>query len=140
MRKLFVLLAALPAIVTLAGCDTPAGPVVHDHQVVERGAATAVPPEVDMGAGGLTVRGGASALRPADLEDDVADLRPTVDYQAQGSSGRLKVSQSGTVSGSHKNDWQLGLQDSTPLDLHVNFGAGDAALKIGELSLTGLEV
>ena len=39
-----------------------------------------------------------------------------------------------------KYEWDLRLSDRVPLDIHVNFGAGQAQLDLGSLDLRGVEV
>ena len=51
------------AVWTIAcGMSGPAGPVVHEHHAVERGAATSAHVEIDMSAGDLAVKPGAKTL------------------------------------------------------------------------------
>lgn len=135
--------AAAAAVVVAAswtaGCNMimPAGPVVHEHHVVERGKATSARVEIDMGAGELSLKSGAKGLLEGDFDFNIPTLKPAIAYDVDGGTGALKVSQ-GSASGDYENSWRLSLDETTPLDLHVNLGAGDAQLVLGRLSLQSL--
>jgi uncharacterized protein DUF2154 len=130
----------LPFFTTIAcGLNESAGPVVHEHQVIERGAATQARVELDMSAGELAVKPGAMTLFEGDFDFNVPSLKPAVAYAVNGSTGTLRVSQ-GSASGNYENSWRLTLNDMTPVDLQVNLGAGDAELVLGRLNLNALSV
>jgi len=115
------------------------GPVVHEHHNVERGAATDARVEIDMSAGDLDVKPGAMTLFAGDFDFNVPDLKPAIAYMVDGSTGVLKVSQ-GSVSGNAENKWNLSLDETTPVDLRVTLGAGDAQLVLGRLNLQKLAI
>jgi predicted membrane protein len=115
------------------------GPVVHEHHNVERGAATDARVEIDMSAGDLDVKPGAKTLFAGDFDFNVPDLKPAIAYMVDGSTGVLKVSQ-GSVSGNAENKWSLSLDETTPVDLRVTLGAGDAQLVLGRLNLQKLAI
>lgn len=137
--------AAAAAVVVAAswtaGCNMimPAGPVVHEHHVVERGKATSARVEIDMGAGELSLKSGAKGLLEGDFDFNIPTLKPAIAYDVDGGTGALKVSQ-GSASGDYENSWRLSLDETTPLDLHVNLGAGDAQLVLGRLNLQSLDI
>jgi hypothetical protein len=117
----------------------PAGPVVHEHHTVERGTATSARVEIDMSAGELAVKSGAKLLLEGDFDFNIPALKPAIAYEVTGSTGELKVSQ-GSVSGDYENTWRLSLDETTPVDLHINLGAGDAQLELGRLNLRSLDI
>ena len=128
------------AVWTLACSGSVAtGPVVHEHHNVERGAATDARVEIDMSAGDLDVKPGAMTLFAGDFDFNVPDLKPAIAYMVDGSTGVLKVSQ-GSVSGNAENKWNLSLDETTPVDLRVTLGAGDAQLVLGRLNLQKLAI
>jgi predicted membrane protein len=133
--------AIVVAAVWTLSCNLsgPPGPVVHEHHEVERGAATGARVEIDMSAGELTVKSGAMMLFEGDFDFNIAALKPAVAYAVNGGTGTLKVSQ-GSASGNYENSWRLNLDEATPLDLHINLGAGDSQLMLGRLNLQGLTV
>lgn len=130
----------LVAMWTIAcGASAPAGPVVHEHHAIERGAATLARVEIDMSAGELAVKSGAAKLLEGDFDFNVPVLKPAIAYTVDGSSGALKVSQ-GSASGNYENRWRLSLDEATPVDLNVTLKAGDAQLVLGRLNLRSLTV
>jgi N-terminal domain of toast_rack, DUF2154 len=132
-----VVVAALATIA--CGTSGPAGPVVREHHAVERGAAARARVEIDMSAGELAVKSGATTLFEGDFDFNIPVLKPTIAYAVDGSTGALKVSQ-GSASGNYENSWRLSLDETTPVDLHVTLGAGDAELVLGRLNLQSLAI
>ena len=124
-----------------AACGTSEspGPIVHEHHVVERGAATSARVDIDMSGGELAVSSGAAMLFAGDFDFNIAVLKPAIAYTVEGSTGALKVSQ-GSASGSYENTWDLKLDEKTPMDLHLNLGAGDARLILGRLDLRSANI
>jgi predicted membrane protein len=133
--------AAVVVALGMIACGTgaPAGPVVHEHHTVERGAAARARVEIDMSAGELTVTSGATLLFEGDFDFNVPALKPAIAYAVDGITGALKVSQ-GSASGNYENSWRLSLDETTPVDLHVTLGAGDAQLVLGRLNLQSLAI
>lgn len=128
------------ALGTMAcGASSPAGPVVHEHRSIDRGAATSARVEIEMSAGELEVKSGAMTLFEGDFDFNVPDMKPEIAYAVNGSTGALKVSQAST-SGNYENAWRLSLDETTPLDLDVNLGAGEASLVLGRLKLQSLDI
>lgn len=141
MRTLMAGAAVIVTAFSTAACGSneQAGPVVREHHVVERGAATSARVDIDMSAGELAVSSGADTLFAGDFDFNIAALKPAIAYSVQGNTGMLKVSQ-GSVSGSYENTWDLSLDEKTPMDLHVNLGAGDAQLVLGRLNLRSVDI
>jgi hypothetical protein len=137
------LLYAVIAIAMLAttACTTggPAGPTAREHHSIERGAATRARVEISMSAGELTVQSGSAQLFDGEFEFNVPALKPTIAYAVEGSTGVLKVSQA-SVSGNYENKWHLNLDETTPVELHINLGAGDSRLVLGRLNIQSVAV
>lgn len=95
-----------------------------------------------MPAGELAVRGGAQKLMDADFTYNVAAWKPEIRYSSAGPFGSLIVEQHGPTSssGHAKNRWDLRFNDSVPLDLRVEVGAGEERLDLGSLTLRSLEL
>ena len=140
MKSTKTLLAVVPAV-WLAACGLPGttGPVVTEHHAVERGAATAANVVIDMSAGDLDVNPGATKLFEGDFAFNVPALKPDIAYAVKGGTGELKVSQ-GSSSGNVENKWRLSLDQTTPIDLTITMGAGDATLELGKLNLRSLAI
>lgn len=117
----------------------PPGPLVHEHHAVERGAATRARVEIDMSAGDLEVKSGAATLLAGDFDFNIPALKPAINYAAKDGTGTLRVSQ-GSANGNYQNRWRLSLDETTPMDLSVSLGAGDAELVLGRLNLASLTI
>ena len=133
------LLCAAVGGTVACGTSGPVGPVVHEHHTVERGAATSARVEIGMTAGELEVKSGAKMLFEGNFDFNVPVLKPEIAYAVDGTTGTLKVSQ-GSTSGNYENSWRLSLDETTPVDLHLTLGAGDAELVLGRLNLQSLAV
>jgi hypothetical protein len=129
------------ALLVMTACTIgePPGPIAREQHTVERGEATRARVEVDMGAGDLTVQSGAAQLFDGEFEFNIPALKPTIAYAVEGTTGVLKVSQ-GSASGNYENTWHLSLDEATPVELHINLGAGDARLTLGRLNLQSVAV
>jgi hypothetical protein len=131
----------LGALVCLSGCviHTASGPTEHEYKVIERDSAGSLNATVHMGAGNLRIGSGTEKLVRADFAYNIADWKPEVRYSA----GVLNISQPSSHSahiGNSKYDWDLRFNREVPLDLRVEFGAGEAHLDLGSLALRRVDV
>ena len=131
--------AIIASMLTTSCTMTPAGPLEREQHTIERGAATSARVDVDMSAGDLDVKSGATQLFEGEFEFNIPALKPSVAYAVEGTTGVLKLSQ-GSANGNYENKWHLSLDDSTPIELHVTLGAGDAKLELGRLKLQSVAV
>lgn len=138
----------VPALfaVFLVGCEfetTPTGPVRHDSQSVELDKAEMARVSLRMGAGNLNIKGGSPKLVEADFTYNVPSWKPDFRYTNTGVRGDLTIEQpsGGRVhSGKTNYTWDLRFNDSVPLDMTIHFGAGEADLNLGSISLRSLDV
>jgi hypothetical protein len=95
-----------------------------------------------MAFGELNIRGGSNKLLDADFTYTGAALKPDVRYNAGGNAGDLTVeTRAGSPrGGSLKNRWDLRMNGQVPIDLRVEFGAGEADMNLGTLTLRSAEV
>ena len=114
---------------------------------IDQGDADEVRTEIQMGAGELTIMGGAESLMNAEFTFNVDKFEPIVEFSETNSIGELKVKPSfrlrfGDLRGclQPENKWDINLNNEVPMDLHVELGAGDARLDIRDLTLTNLGV
>jgi uncharacterized protein DUF2154 len=139
----FVTICCALALSACSGIDsTPAGPEQHESRSVDLDKSEQVRAELKIGSGELDVRGGAQKLLDADFTYNVPSWKPDLRYTSSAGTGDLIVEQAGSTSstGKAKNHWDLRLNDKVPLDLKVEFGAGEARLNLGSLTLSGLNV
>jgi hypothetical protein len=112
-----------------------------ENRSVDLDSSEDVRAEVNMGAGELRIHGGATKLLEARFEYNRLRLRPEVSYSVSGSRGHLMVEEPhGMHGGTNRYRWDLALNDSKPLDLEINCGAGETHLDLGELSLRRVSV
>ena len=134
----------LGGIVFLAGCqiETP-GPMRYESQSIDRDNSERVRVNLEMGAGNLRVRSGAGKLLRADFSYNVPSWKPEVFYTSAAGHGNLSVIQPGSAQahlGRSENEWDLDLTRELPLDVKVRFGAGEAQLDLGDLSLRDVDI
>ena len=137
-------LPLLAAALCLSSCviDTATGPVQHDSRSIERDASDRVRVDLNMGAGNLIIGGGAQKLLNADFTYNVPSWKPEVRYSSTGSHGELTIRQpqGHAQIGHSRYTWDLALNNDVPMDLSLHFGAGEAQLSLGSLSLRSVEV
>jgi predicted membrane protein len=74
---------------------------------------------------------------------NVESWKPVVKYSSAAGHGNLDISQPGAQhgeTGNVKYEWDLRLANDVPMDLSVHFGAGDAHLDLGSLSLRSVDI
>ena len=134
----------LLAALCLSSCviDTATGPERHDSRTIELDASERVRVNLNMGAGNLIIGGGARKLLNAGFTYNVPSWRPEVRYSSTGTLGDLTIRQpeSHAQFGHTRYEWELTLNNEVPMDLTLHFGAGQARLDLGSLSLRSVEV
>jgi hypothetical protein len=142
--KLLFGAAAAAAILSSSACvihTEESGPMLHKSESFDLDKnADVVRAYLKMGAGTLRVSSGATdKLARADFDYNVRSWQPEVDYH----DGTLRISQpnsSGTHLGNTKYEWDVRLNRDVPLELNINFGAGEARLDLGALSLRRVNI
>jgi len=139
-------LLLVPALLALTGCvieGSHGGPVQYSSESVNLDDSNLVHVDLHMGAGELRVTDGGPKLMRADFAYSVPSWKPQVRYTRSGKEGSLTIEQPGknhTTLGNTKYRWDLQLNNKVPVDLTLNFGAGQARLDLGSLQLRGLEL
>lgn len=138
---MILLLGSIACTLTRSGIRV--GPLQTETRSIERDDVGSVRAEIVMGAGELDVRGGAADLLQADFTYNVSELKPEVKYSA-GTLSVLTPEVEGNASfwdmDDYRNEWDLGFHDDVPMEMKIVMGAGQADLKLGDLSLTRLDV
>lgn len=116
--------------------------VVQDVQTVDRQGTEPVRVHIQMPAGEMKLSGGAGKLMEANFNYDQAEGKPQISYHLSGGEGQLDLTQPGKKFhfGPSRNSWDLRLKNDVPLELKVEMGAGRSDLKLGDLSLSRLEM
>lgn len=150
MKRYITLLIAAMAIVLIlafaAGCGEGArvGELQTKNETIERGDASSVDVEIDMGAGELTIEGGSSDLLEARFTYNVEELNPS----AVLSNGKLVVTHEDVKSGigtffdlpDYRNEWDLRFSDSVPMEMRIDLGAGRTDIALGTVELSRLDI
>jgi hypothetical protein len=140
------LLAASTVLLGAAACTidrVPTGELRRESQSVKLGDAKSVRMDIKMGAGELKVAGGAPELLDAEFTYNVERWKPEVNYKVSGTQGYLTIRQPQGVHGTGtgaRYTWDLHLNNSVPMDMSVEMGAGRADLTLGTLSLNSLDL
>ncbi len=114
----------------------------HNTQTVDLQGAKSAHARLEMGAGQLTINGGANHLLDADFNYSNSFDQPRVDYSVTGGVGQLNISQESHSLhfGRSENDWNLRFGKDIPLELKVDMGAGQGNLHFRDVPLTRLEL
>jgi hypothetical protein len=114
----------------------------HNTQTVDLQGAKSAHARLEMGAGQLTINGGASHALDADFTYSDSYDRPRVDYHVDGGVGQLNISQESHSFhfGRSQNDWNLHFSNDIPLELKVDMGAGQGNLHFRDIPLTRLDL
>ncbi|GEM_PF-261820 len=120
----------------------PSGPMKHSRKTIETLGAKAVRMSVKMPAGDLHMDGGADQLLDADFSYGSSWLAPAVEYTVSDGVGKLDVTQESGAQFMTKSDntWNVKVNDSIPLDLEVDLGAGRGEFRFAKVNLTRLEL
>jgi uncharacterized protein DUF2154 len=148
IRTAILLVAVLGAVLVLSGCGgARTGELQTESQSVELDDAESVRTELRQGFGKLNLSGGAEQLMEANFSYNVAEWEPEVDYDG-GRQGTLTVNQGGSDGDGisllglddARNEWDIRLNNGVPIDLSIEMGAGENALRLGTLALTALDL
>jgi hypothetical protein len=114
----------------------------HNIQTVDLQGAKSARATLQLGAGQLTINGGASHMLDADFTYDGSFDAPRVNYSVTGGVGELSISQESHSPhfGRSQNDWNLHFSKDIPLELKVQMGAGQGNLHFSEIPLTRLDL
>jgi predicted membrane protein len=120
------------------------GKMQRESKSVDPKNAQSARAQLKMGAGELTITGGADQLMEADISYNVSNWKPKVNYDVSGQEGELIVKQGSAeganLSGEARNEWDISLNDELPTDLVVQMGAGESNLDVDSLTLTGVDL
>jgi N-terminal domain of toast_rack, DUF2154 len=114
----------------------------HETKTIDIDGAKAVRMTVEMPSGELVFQGGSDHLLSADFFQDGSWEVPKIEYSVTDGQGNLKISQEGNSQFVTKSDnkWNLRVDQSTPLDLKVDVGAGRGEFHLANVDLTNLEL
>jgi hypothetical protein len=136
---------ALPlALVLLTGCgiETRTVPTRTEAFAIERDKSEFLRVNVNMKAGELRLSGGAAKFLEGSATYNIEGGKPVVKYASAAGRGSLTIDQPASASsvGNVKYEWDVRLPNDVPVDLTVDFGAGEAKVNVGSMSLRSVEV
>lgn len=137
------LITAVALGVLCTGCTRdwgPPGPERTETRIIPMDKSEEVRVDLNIGAGKLTVTGGADDLMDARFVYHRLRLRPEISYDNSGFRSHLSIREPQHVAGSPGYAWNLQFNDSKRLDIQANFGAGECRMDLGELALRRVSV
>lgn len=141
-QRIKILLLAVLLLISLGAC-VEVGELREDYHAVELEGAQTVEAQFKMSAGELSLKGGARDLMEGYFEYNVDIWKPDIDYYVAGNKGRLIVEQTGRTGvplGDSKNRWDVNLNEDVPIDLKIDFGAGEGHLDLRGIDLRDLDI
>lgn len=130
-------------LVSLGAC-VEVGDTIEDYHAVDLDRARFVEVRLKMSAGELFLQGGADKLMEGHFLYNVEAWKPEVDYSvSEGRQGRLTIEQEsrqGIPIGDSKNRWEIDLGEDVPLEIRIDFGAGEGHLDMRDLNLRRLDI
>jgi hypothetical protein len=116
-------------------------------QSVDGEGATSVEAVLILGFGEMAISGGAEELLELAFTSNLVDLHPVVRYEVEDGVGNLQLEPSvptGIPDPSHfaeyRSEWDVRLNNHTPLELQIVLGTGVGNLDLRGLTLTDLAV
>jgi hypothetical protein len=141
---LLVLLVLIWRGHTFASREWPSHSTMRSHtqESIDGKGAKSVRMSVKMPAGDLAMSGGAESLLSADFSFGSSWGAPKIEYSVHDGVGDLRIEQEGggTLVTNSDNTWNLKVNDSIPLDLEVDVGAGRGVFRFAKVDLTRLEL
>jgi uncharacterized protein DUF2154/cell wall-active antibiotic response 4TMS protein YvqF len=114
--------------------------IQHESQHVDLQGANSMDASIQSPAGLLTIGGGSSRALEAEFNFAESYGAPVVDYHVASGIGQINVTQDHDSPhfGISHNDWNLRFNDSIPLELKVEMGAGEGRLHLRDIPVTRL--
>lgn len=140
MKRNFVMLLAL---VSIPFACVGVGETEVETRTVDLDGAESAWVVLDISAGELEVHGGTRELMEATFTYNVNEWKPRIGYDASGTRGVLKIRQGkadGIPLGDTKNRWDISLNESIPIGLKVEMGAGQGILDLRDIRLSELDI
>ena len=143
-----VLAACLAVVAGMSACNMHNGIFEEPQtkaQSVPLGDIKSASVHLEMAAGTLNVHGGATGLMDGNFTYSGHAWEPQVKFSGSGDNGELDINESRegnnhVTTGHSRNRWDVALNDTVPIELHTELGAGNSDLSLASLSLKSLHV
>jgi hypothetical protein len=139
--KLILICALVFSFISIACVGV--GETEVETRTIELGDTITASVELDIGAGELSVHGGARELIEATFTYNVDKWKPQINSDTVGTQGVLKIRQGktdGIPMGDTKNRWDISLNETIPIDLKIDMGAGQGILDLRDVQLSALDI
>jgi hypothetical protein len=112
----------------------------HESQHIDLQGANSIDASIQSPAGSLTIDGGSSRALEADFSFAESYGSPVVDYHVASGIGQVNITQDHDSPhfGVSHNDWNVRFNNSIPLELKVDVGAGEGRLHLRDVPVTRL--
>jgi hypothetical protein len=145
MKQVLLASGVLIGAIVLGGCEVNGfhgGPTEHETKTIDLDKSEMARVDIKMGAGELQIDGGTPKLLDADFEYNIPSWKPIVKYDASSFRSQLRIEQPGGMhGGSHVTyKWNLKLNETMPMDVALDLGAGEARMNLGSMNLRSVEV
>jgi hypothetical protein len=140
-RKLFFICAAI--LLFGSWYCQPVGEYQEENRDFPLGGYSSASVDLDMATGEMRVQGGARELFEGHFTFNVEKWAPEFRHEVRGDKLYLTVKQGdlkGIPLGKARNRWDISLNEAVPVDLRVDFGAGESRLDLRGLNLRSVEV
>jgi hypothetical protein len=141
-HNLILITACLVAAGGISAC-VPVGDMQQETRSFPLDNVDSASIELDIGAGEVVVQGGTDELFEGLFSFNVEKWKPKLDYEVRGGRATVTVSQEtvkGIPVGNSRNRWDISLNETIPLDINVDFGAGEGKLDLKGLIIRSLEI
>ncbi len=139
-----LLAAMLILLIACNGVGPTIGPLRTELHNIKPAGATSARVELTLGAGELILSGGARDLVTTKFVYNIDHWKPMVNYDVTEQRGGLKISQgtatNAVIAPNTRNEWDVKLNSSIPLDLKLGLGAGSASVNFRGLNLDSAEI
>jgi hypothetical protein len=117
-------------------------PLQTETKVIPAGEAKSADVTLNMGAGRLSLEGGAAQLFEGTFRFRRERYRPEFDYHVVAERGELVVRHRRRLGffNSGRNTWEIRLHDGLPISLKVNLGAGESDIDLRRVNLERLDI
>jgi hypothetical protein len=144
-KSAWVLTFLLGALMATTACGISSergGPARTLPVSIDLGESERTNIEMNMGAGELTLNGGATNLVDGSIEYNVPAWKPEIHTSTVGLSTAVTIKQpeAHPMVGNVRYVWDLRINDGVLVDLAINCGAGHAQLNLGDLRLRSVDV
>jgi hypothetical protein len=144
-KPVWTIIVLFGALMAMAACHISTereGPVRTERVSIDLGNTERTNIELDMGAGELTLNGGATNLVDGSIEYSLPAWKPEIRTSTVGLSQAVTIKQPehhGVVGHVH-SVWNLQVNNGVLVDMAINCGAGHAQLNLGDLQLRSVSV